>query len=216
MIYLSDTWETFTHNGKTYAARLERDETHGAPWIEECGHGPVTGWERRDKVPGELILAEDRGMARFYDFQEACKIARRDGWGFLPGELVTDRFAHSGKRKFRAYVARPDPGFLDLLAYGPDINSAILSLYAMHKATMTPRQYAAEAARRDYERMRQWCNDVWSYVGVIVAPVCPCCDEIDESESRSLWGIESDAGDYLQEVARELADEIGSEKAQAA
>ena len=170
MIYLSDNWETFTHNGKTYAARLERDETHSAPWIEECEHGPITGWERRDKAPGELVLVEDRGLACFYDFQEACRIARREGWNAKPYDV---------------------PG-------------------------ETKRQRAAKAARADYERMRQWCDDIWFYVGVIVAPVCPCCSEIDESESRSLWGIESDAGDYLQEVARELADEIGSEKAQAA
>jgi len=64
------------------------------------------------------------------------------------------------------------------------------------------------AALADFDRLRRWCNDDWSYVGVIVAPVCPCCDEAKWDDAQSLWGIESDAGEYLQEVARELAGEF--------
>ena len=66
-------------------------------------------------------------------------------------------------------------------------------------------EITAEAVRRDFEHLRAWCNDDWSYVGVVVRQVdaCGCC-----GVSESLWGIESDAGDYLQEVARELAEEV--------
>lgn len=59
---------------------FERDDSCGTPWDEEDGHGPVSGWERRDKRPGELILCSDNGCHRFYDFQEAVRIARKD-WG---------------------------------------------------------------------------------------------------------------------------------------
>src|SRR5690348_8411347 len=68
------------------------------------------------------------------------------------------------------------------------------------------RERAARAAEADFERMRGWCNDQWHWCGVVVTLLD---DEGDETkEAASLWGIESDAGDYLNQVARELADEI--------
>lgn len=68
----------------TFRVTFEHDHGHGAPWEECDGHGIVTGWERRDKRPGELVLSEDRGSRRFYDFAETCRIARRDGWNAAP------------------------------------------------------------------------------------------------------------------------------------
>lgn len=65
----------------------------------------------------------------------------------------------------------------------------------------TRRMIAAEAVRRDYEHLRRWCNDQWQYVGVVVK-------HPDSGESESLWGIESDAYDYLAETAHDLADQI--------
>lgn len=200
--------ERFTHNGREYEMRIERDEDHGAPWDEEDGHGPVSGWERRDKRPGEMILSEDHGARRFYDFAEACRIARRDGWGFLPAALEiepapADHVPYS-KRGGWAKCA----GFI---AHDPDdINDATRAVYDHFRAKMTAREYAAAAALRDFERLRAWCDDRWFYVGVIVAPVCPCCGEPDENSAESLWGIESDAGEYLQDVARDLADQIAA------
>lgn len=70
----------------------------------------------------------------------------------------------------------------------------------------TPRQQAAKAARADYERLRAWCNDEWYYVGVVVTLLDPQGEPTEISES--LWGIESDAGEYLENVAEELADGI--------
>lgn len=67
----------------------------------------------------------------------------------------------------------------------------------------TAKAYAARAALADFARLRDWCNDVWSWVGVVVTA------EREELElgRASLWGIESDAGDYLAEVAAELLPE---------
>ena len=67
----------------------------------------------------------------------------------------------------------------------------------------TPRQQAAKAAKADFERLKAWCNDDWHYVGVIVEAY----REGIKLGSASLWGIESDSDDYLEEVAEELADE---------
>lgn len=158
---LSDDWTRFTHNGRTFAAKLERDDFHGAPWDEECGHGDVTGWERRDKRPGEMILSGGRGAKQFYDFAGAVKRAKAEGWNAAP--------------------------------YYPP-------------GEETKGQRAAKAALADFKRLRDWCRGEWFYVGVIVAPVCPCCDEVRDGGAQSLWGIESDAGEYLAEVAEELAD----------
>lgn len=66
-------------------ARIVHDEFMGPPWEEHDGHGPVSPWTRRPKAPGERVLHEDRGSYRYYDWQEAIKIAKRDGWGFGEG-----------------------------------------------------------------------------------------------------------------------------------
>lgn len=66
----------------------EYDSDHGAPWEEECGHGPVSDWTSRDKHPGERVLCSDRRSKRFYDFAGAMVIAKRDGWGLAPEELA--------------------------------------------------------------------------------------------------------------------------------
>lgn len=103
--------EKFTIKGVEFVATIESDDSHGTPWEECDGHGNVTAWQSSHngqpirKSPGQFVLTHDRGSYRLYDFTEACRTARRDGWGFAPGKLVTDRFAHSGKRKFRAYFA---------------------------------------------------------------------------------------------------------------
>lgn len=158
--------DTIIHNGCEYQVTIEPDFDHGAPWEECDGHGIVSEWTRRSKLPGELILSEDRGLYRYYDFAESCKIARKDGWDAKP--------YNTGQE--------------------------------------TKRQQAAKAAMSDYEYLRQWCNDQWSYVGVVVTAKCACCDEFTGSDA-SLWGIESHSGEYLEQVARELIAEIAPEAA---
>lgn len=205
-----EDFETIRVGGHAFAFKTEPDDSTGAPWEEHDGHGPVTGWERRNKAPGELILNEDRhGRKRFYDFAAACKIARRDGWGFLPGPLqiarVNGRWATWVWASGWGKTTRPGQRIRRKLyrAESADINAAIRATYAQHRATMTARQYAAGAALSDYERLRGWCQDAWGWCGVIVAPI----DEYgpDWRQSESLWGIEDDSPDYHREVATKLA-----------
>lgn len=77
-----------------------------------------------------------------------------------------------------------------------------------HKAGRIPTKgmIAAEAVRMDYKRLRGWCVDDWHWCGVEVQALDSEGDPV--GETQSLWGIESDAGDYFQEVAKELAAEI--------
>jgi hypothetical protein len=67
---------------------------------------------------------------------------------------------------------------------------------------LTRKQIIAAAIEKDFERMRGWCNDGWCYIGVVVT--------VDNGEGKqaSLWGIESDCPNYIEEVKKELAEEL--------
>lgn len=67
--------------------------------------------------------------------------------------------------------------------------------------TGTKGQRAARAVEADFQHLRGWCNDDWCWIGIVVTH-----DETGDTES--LWGIESNSGEYLNEVARELIAEI--------
>lgn len=69
----------------------------------------------------------------------------------------------------------------------------------------TDRAYTARAVEEDFEFLRAWCADEWTWIGVVVTLLE---DGEPTTEVESLWGIESNAGEYLETVARELADEI--------
>lgn len=139
-------------------ARVEYDDNTGAPWEEHDGHGPVSDWTGRDKHPGERVLTDDnRGWRRYYDIQEATKIARRDGWDAPP--------------------------------YGEG----------------TAGQRAARAVEVDFRRLRDWCRDEWCWVGVVLS--VSRNGVVLDKYAASLWGIESDAEEYLAEVANELLSE---------
>lgn len=202
-------YETIRVNRRAFAFRIVPYCDMGAPWEEHDGHGPVSEWESRAKLPGEIIINQDGESRRFYDFAAACQIARRDGWGFLPGKLRLAKV----DGKWQAWVdgklrrgprgrSRREKLFF---ATAPEINAAIRAVYAAHRATMTAREYAAGAAAQDCERLRQWCADQWEWIGVEVAPI-EGEDGPDWDASRSLWGIESDSPEYHREVAAELVD----------
>lgn len=192
------------HDGARFRVEFPYDNSRSTPWENEDGHGPVSDWTTRAKRSGEIELCSDHSSKRYYDFAEACRIARHDGWGFLPGRLETVQ-DHDGQ--WHAYVRNLGNGKLTQLeAKDPDINAAIRSIYAQHRATMSAREYAAGAAMRDFDRLRAWCNDQWQYVGVVVELV----DDNNEptGETESLWGLESDDAEGMEETAHELADEI--------
>lgn len=70
----------------------------------------------------------------------------------------------------------------------------------------TKGQIAAEAVEADFEYLRRWCVDDWTYIGVVVTLLDIQGNETRERES--IWGIESDSDDYLTDTAYELAGEI--------
>lgn len=66
---------------------------------------------------------------------------------------------------------------------------------------------AAEAARKDFDYLRRFCDGQWSYVIVDVTLLDDDGDALEEY-SECIGGIESDAEDYITEIAHELAGEI--------
>lgn len=152
--------DTFEHKGRRFQVEIEHDSYHGAPWDEEDGHGPVSDWTTRSKRPGERLLHADGPFCRYYDIQEATRIARRDAWDAAP---------YGGTRGERT----------------------------------------ARAVEADFDRLRRWCNDLWSYIGVIVQQIDNKGEPI--GAPQSIWGVESDCREYIDEWKLELAEQCLAE-----
>lgn len=158
--------DIFIRGGRRFRVHIHSDTDMDPPWEAHDGHGPVRE-TRRDynrhtsKRPGERILHENRHTVWLYDWQAACKLARKDGWNAEPFDAPNR------------------------------IERAVLA---------------------DFNRLRGWLNEDWWWVGIQVVMIDADGDEID---SASLWGIESDFGDYGREVADELADELLHDRRQA-
>lgn len=95
--------------GFTFTATVHSDHDAGTPWERDCGHGPVTDWTTRRKAPGELILNQDRGSFRYYDFAGAVRIAQRDGWGapltLIKGETPRQKAARAARFDYETLKA---------------------------------------------------------------------------------------------------------------
>jgi len=104
---MSDVYKSFdfTVAGQSFTADLVRDESHGAPWDENDGHGVVSDWTTRDKAPGELVLAEDGRQRRFYDLSGSIALAKRDGWDSAPygqpGETPAQKASRAARADFQ-------------------------------------------------------------------------------------------------------------------
>ena len=110
---MNDAYRTETRDHGAMSFRIEwyYDMDADAPWDREDGHGPVSDWTSRDKRPGEMVLCSDRRMKRYYDFAEAVKIARRDGWDTKPyGTRKPGERAHTAAMAdynyLRQYIAQ--------------------------------------------------------------------------------------------------------------
>lgn len=66
------------------------------------------------------------------------------------------------------------------------------------------------AVLADFKYLAGYLNDDWNYIGVTVDLLNEEGEKVDGYDGI-LWGIESNAGDYLLTVANELVDEIISQ-----
>jgi hypothetical protein len=168
------------HKGHEFRMDIEFDHDNGPPWESDCGHGPVTDRRRgKKKRPGEVVLCEDQHLNyRFYDMREAVKIAKRDGWGF--------GYADKGRVPVAEF---------------PRVRHMSEFEFKLWYAGLSKGQRAHIAARLDFKRLKDWCDDRWGYIGVVVK-------HTDSQIERSCWGIESDCHEHIDEVACGLMDEI--------
>lgn len=91
---------------------------------------------------------------------------------------------------------------------GPE---ALAALEARLGRPAKPGDIVAQSVENDFEFLKSWCDDKWQYIGVVVTHIETDSDgEETDGESDSLWGVESNAGDYLVEVAYECADNIAA------
>ena len=142
-------------DGWSIVAHTEDDPDALPPWMDEEGHGPVSNWTSRPKLPGERVLCKDRHSARYYDFQAAVDQAITEKWG------------------------PEDPS---------------LSIHAR----------AARAAAADFQRLRDWCDDKWHYIGVVVRLLDHRKNEV---AAESCWRIESDS-EFWKEIAADLTPNL--------
>ena len=75
-------------NGLILTIETPYDDINEPPWERGDGHGPVSQWRSiESKDPGECVLMTDGpDRALFYDFAEATRIAKQDGWGAKGGK----------------------------------------------------------------------------------------------------------------------------------
>lgn len=173
-----DNGDIFEHDGHTFKCEVIRDDDQGTPWEQSDGHGDVSDWVRM-----------------------------RDGHvtGKQPGQrvLCTDdrnRYARLYDMKGAMVRAKRD-------GWGISTEETDELTQKLGRKP-TQGEIRACAVERDYEYLRGWCTDAWTYVGVKVTLVLEGEDGDTESDySNSLWGIESNATDYISDVARELAEQ---------
>jgi hypothetical protein len=77
----------------------------------------------------------------------------------------------------------------------------------------TKGQIRAESVRQDMAHLRGFVADEWCYIGVSVRIIGPDGEPEGEDYTHALWGVES-SGDYWEEVAREVAGWILSERSE--
>ena len=78
-----------TKSGQAFRVTFEQDDCMAEPWREHDGHGVVSGWTRDSKRPYEMLLSENHGMKRYYNFKASVARARNEGWNTEPYTFKT-------------------------------------------------------------------------------------------------------------------------------
>lgn len=198
------------HEGFLITAHIEADDDAQAPWNHEDGHGPVSDWTMRPMKSGEMILHQIGPTCRYYDYAEACKIAKRDGWSFAPNHIEIESGANGLHRAKALYTDELNESVTMVSNWYMDVQRGFNQIYEEYKASMSAERYAEKAAKQDYKALESWCRNDWFYGGIVVTVKkngITLCDKY----KAALWGIEinyprSD-NNRLLETANELANE---------
>lgn len=168
-------------NRRTFVLAIVPDDDATPPWERAEGHGPVSDWTTRSKRPGEVLLSDGRGgRSRFYDWAEATRQAKRDGWGISP-ESLDKLTAALGRKPTRGEVAaaavREDFSNLQRWCNGHWQYVGLAVFELPRDKELNPESVANDAPFR--------------YL-----------------PNQSVWGVESYSSDYHGTIADELISEL--------
>lgn len=92
----------------TFRVRLEEDDDTQPPWERSEGHGRVSLFKgRSDKKPGERPMhCSNSGLDRYYDWSEAVRRAREEGW--RPHDLTDEQAATMTKGQIALAAVQED------------------------------------------------------------------------------------------------------------
>lgn len=180
-----------------------------ADWLEEQGES--SDWQRQLAAWGGGFASLDEPIT-VEGFTLSARIERDsdmgEPWLEHDGHGPVSLWTHYPKRAGERILCE-DGGRKRYYDFEAAVKLALKDGWdAPPYGTGTKGQQAARAAEADFERLRRWCNDHWWWCGVVLTVAS--ADEdlgILDEHAASLWGIESDAGDYLIDVANELISE---------
>lgn len=174
---------------------VHRGITFTARTTRDQDHGAP--WEESDN---HGIVTDWISQSEQYDFPDLYQ----DRTKFYPlGDPERD-----GSRRFYDMQASIRKALKDHWGLSP---AALQDLQNEWEAgtVLTPEVQTHRAVVLDRDFLNSWCNDEWEYIGVIV--MLP-----GTNLQGSLWGIESNAGAYLADVAHNLAEELINDRASVA
>lgn len=129
-----------------------------------------------------------------------------DGYGVVIDMVAYHQGSHITKRPWERVLDRHRGGYR-LYDMRASRAKAIKENWGVAESDgLTRKQIIAAAVEKDFQFHRGWCNDEWRYVGVVVAHAADA--GYNDSTTASLWGIESNAPEYIEEVKLNLADEL--------
>lgn len=153
---------------------------------------------------GEVITCEVDGFtvtARIHaDDDSTPPWDREDGHGPVSG--WTSREATKGER-----VLNQDRGQFRYYDFDQAKRTALKEGWGGEGVKGNPNQRAVLAAELDFEFIRTWCKDDWSYVGVAVT-VSRCDVELTDEYDHAVWGTEMNCPGFDSAHLTELANEI--------
>lgn len=158
--------------------------THGEAYEGEEEHELPRGWKIKFKIQydsdHEPPWEDCDGMGVVTDWIHGSLDEEQYGW-----ELCGERFSH------RYYDWKATLPIAIKEGWG-----------APPYKTGTKHEQAMRAMRKAYEVLRDWCNDNWWYVGLIVTLYDENGEELGED---SCWGFESNSGSCITEQMRSWA-----------
>lgn len=218
---MTEAYKEWQEGPITFRVTLEHDDCPDISWMGEYADQPddyvfdrQNGWlivgKPEPEYPDVSGMTDDEADIAIDEYELAY-----DEWADFPWEVVADVRSNFRRNDYRYWKpsenSRP-PGREKSWAHVQDV----LEYYKADRHKMlrfeidAPEEPTYEEAIRlldilymcqDYERIVGLERGDWYFMGVIVTAHV----DGEEVAYESLWGIESDAGDYIEEVIKDCA-----------